>query len=60
MSARVLVTGAGGFVGGHLYLWCPNGISKSTLWQVNWDKALGTAVTLRNWNTVSKLLELAA
>jgi uncharacterized protein (DUF1697 family) len=48
------------FVGGHLYLWCPNGISKSTLWQVNWDKALGTAVTLRNWNTVSKLLELAA
>jgi len=48
------------YVDGHLYLWCPNGISKSTLWQVNWDKALGTAVTLRNWNTVTKLLELAA
>ena len=48
------------FIGGHLYLWCPNGISKSTLWQVNWDKALGTAVTVRNWNPVSKLLELAA
>lgn len=47
------------FVDGHLYLWCPNGISKSTLWQVNWDKALGTAVTMRNWNTVTRLLELA-
>ena len=47
------------FVDGHLYLWCPDGISKSTLWQVNWDKSLGTAVTLRNWNTVTKLLELA-
>jgi uncharacterized protein (DUF1697 family) len=47
------------FVDGHLYLWCPNGISKSTLWQVNWDRSLGTAVTLRNWNTVTKLLELA-
>lgn len=47
-------------VAGHLYLWCPNGISKSTLWQVNWDKVLGTAVTMRNWNTVTKLLELAS
>jgi len=48
------------FVAGHLYLWCPHGISKSTLWQVNWDKALGTAVTMRNWNTVTKLLELGS
>ena len=48
------------YVDGHLYLWCPNGISKSTLWQVNWDKALGTAVTLRNWNTVGRLMELAS
>lgn len=48
------------FVDGHLYLWCPNGISKSTLWQVNWDKVLGAAVTMRNWNTVTKLRELAA
>lgn len=47
------------FTAGNLYLWCPNGISKSTLWQVNWDKVLGTAVTLRNWNTVTKLLDLA-
>lgn len=47
------------YVDGHLYLWCPNGLSKSTLWQVNWDRLLGTAVTMRNWNTVTKLLELA-
>lgn len=47
------------YVDGHLYLWCPNGLSKSTLWQVNWDKVLETAVTVRNWNTVTKLLELA-
>ena len=43
----------------HLYLWCPNGISKSTFTKVNWDKALGTPVTVRNWNTVTKLVELA-
>lgn len=48
------------FVDGHLYLWCPHGISKSTLWQINWDSELGTAVTMRNWNTVTKLLELAS
>ena len=48
------------YVDGHLYLWCPNGLSKSTLWKVNWDRSLGTAVTVRNWNTVTKLLELAA
>ena len=47
------------FAGGHLYLWCPNGISKSTLWTVDWDRNLGTAVTMRNWNTVTKLQELA-
>ncbi len=43
----------------HLYLWCPNGISKSAFTKLNWDKALGTPVTVRNWNTVTKLVELA-
>ncbi len=47
------------YVAGHLYLWCPNGLSKSKLWQVNWDRSLGTAVTVRNWNTATKLLDLA-
>lgn len=43
----------------HVYLWCPNGISQARFKKLNWDKALGTAVTVRNWNTVSKLVELA-
>lgn len=43
----------------HLYLWCPGGISKATFAAVNWDKKLGTAVTIRNWNTVGKLVDLA-
>lgn len=47
-------------VGDHLYLWCPNGISKATFSKVNWDRKLGTAVTVRNWNTVTKLVELSA
>ena len=43
----------------HLYLWCPNGISNATFAKVNWDKKLGIAVTMRNWNTVTKLIALA-
>ncbi len=43
----------------HLYLWCPNGISNASFSKVNWDRRLGTAVTMRNWNTVAKLVELA-
>ena len=34
-------------------------LAVSSLFQVNWDKVLGTAVTIRNWNTVTKLLDLA-
>ncbi|MEP6561096.1 MAG: DUF1697 domain-containing protein [Nakamurella sp.] len=43
----------------HLYLWCPNGISNATFAKMNWDKKLGTAVTMRNWNTLTKLVALA-
>jgi len=46
-------------IGDHLYLWCPNGSLKATFSKVNWDRRLGTAVTMRNWNTVAKLVELA-
>lgn len=42
----------------HYYLWCPNGISKSPYFKVNWDK-LGVSCTQRNWNTVTAMLELA-
>jgi uncharacterized protein (DUF1697 family) len=43
----------------HVYLWCPDGISKSPYARLNLDRILGTNVTLRNWNTVTKLAELA-
>jgi uncharacterized protein (DUF1697 family) len=43
----------------HLYLWCPNGLSKSSFARLNFDRVLGVAVTVRNWNTVTKLAELA-
>jgi len=46
-------------VGNHLYLWCPNGLSKSVFWKVNWDKQLSTSATLRNWNTATKVLAMA-
>jgi uncharacterized protein (DUF1697 family) len=43
----------------HVYLWCPNGISNATFAKANWDRKLGTAVTMRNWNTVTKLIKLS-
>ena len=46
-------------VGDHLYLWCPNGILKATFSKVDWDRQLGVVVTMRNWNTATKLAELA-
>lgn len=36
------------------YLWCPEGILQSKL-AVAIDRALGDAVTARNWNTLTKL-----
>jgi len=47
-------------VGDHPYLWCPNGSLKATFAKVNWDRKLGTAVTVRNWNTLTKLADIAA
>jgi uncharacterized protein (DUF1697 family) len=43
----------------HAYLWCPEGISRSPLGKLNFDRILGVAVTMRNWNTVTKLAALA-
>lgn len=40
------------------YLWCPDGVIKSALSKAV-EKELGTAVTARNWNTMTKLLALA-
>ena len=45
-------------VGSHLYMWCPHGISRSPLFKVNFDRVLGTPVTMRNRNTVAKVADL--
>ena len=42
-------------VGTHLYMWCPQGISASPLFKINFDRVLGTTVTTRNWNTATKV-----
>ncbi len=44
----------------HVYLWCPNGLMGSPFGKLNFDRVLGVAVTMRNWNTVSKLAGLLA
>ncbi len=45
--------------GRELYIYFPNGAGKSKLPIGRIEKALGTSGTGRNWNTVTKLLELA-
>ncbi len=40
------------------YMWCPDGLMASPLAQAVGD-ALGDAVTMRNWTTLTKLLDLA-
>lgn len=46
--------------GRELYTWHPDGIQKSRLARAVGDDRFGTVGTARNWNTVTKLLELAA
>ena len=45
--------------GCELYIYYPNGMGRSTLAFPVIEKALKTSATGRNWNTVTKLLELA-
>ncbi len=45
--------------GREIYAWHPEGIQRSPLAALLTDKKLGVTATARNWNTVSKLLELA-
>jgi uncharacterized protein (DUF1697 family) len=46
-------------LGRELYIYFPNGIGKTKLPWPRLDKFLGTPATGRNWNSVSKMLELA-
>ena len=45
--------------GAEIYFYFPNGVSGSSLWKHNLDRVLGISGTMRNWNTVNKLLEMA-
>ena len=45
--------------GRELYLWLPDGIQNTPLASWKWEQLLGVPGTARNWNTVSKLAELA-
>lgn len=44
--------------GRELFLWMPDGMSRSPLGTWPWDRLLGVAGTNRNWNTVTKLVEM--
>ncbi len=46
-------------VGRELYMYFPDGMGKSKLSMPKIERALKTTGTARNWNTVTKLLELA-
>ncbi len=43
-----------------VYLHCPNGFGRSKLSLDYFERILGGPATVRNWNTVNKLLELMA
>jgi uncharacterized protein (DUF1697 family) len=45
--------------GRELYAWCPAGIGRSLWFPLLDERRLGVIPTARNWNTVTKLLELA-
>jgi uncharacterized protein (DUF1697 family) len=41
------------------YIWCPNGLRDTKLTAPNFERKLGVAMTVRNWNTCQKVLALA-
>ncbi len=45
--------------GREIYAWYPNGFQNAKLGKVLSEKQLGVTATARNWNTVTKLLEIA-
>ncbi len=45
--------------GREIYAWHPDGLQRSALGRLLSDRKIGVAATARNWNTVTKLLELA-
>jgi len=45
--------------GREIYLHCPNGVARTKLTTAYFDATLGTISSMRNWNTVLKLNDLA-
>jgi uncharacterized protein (DUF1697 family) len=45
--------------GREIFAWYPNGFQRAKLGKVLSEKRLGVTATARNWNTVTKLLDLA-
>lgn len=45
--------------GKEIYFYFPNGVSGSSLWKHPLDRVLGLSATMRNWNTVNRLYEMA-
>jgi uncharacterized protein (DUF1697 family) len=46
-------------LGREIFAWYPGGVQNSPLVKLLSEKRLGVRITARNWNTVTKLLELA-
>jgi uncharacterized protein (DUF1697 family) len=46
--------------GREVYAWYPNGMGRSKLTNTAIERHLGVRATMRNWNTVTKLAEIAA
>jgi len=46
--------------GKEVYFYFPHGVSGSSLWNQNLDRVLSITGTMRNWNTVTKLNEMAS
>ncbi len=45
--------------GSEIYLKCPNGMARTKLTTQYFDSRLKTTITVRNWNTVLRLVEMA-
>jgi uncharacterized protein (DUF1697 family) len=45
--------------GTEIYFYFPNGVSGSSLWKHPLDRITGVPGTMRNWNTVNKLYQMA-
>jgi len=46
-------------LGKEIYFYFPNGVSGSSLWKHPLDRVLSVTGTMRNWNTVNNLYEMA-